>query len=139
MMVLTTDWTSSKAQLQFVRKQVFILEQGISEAEEWDDLDESAVHFVAFGTTAVPAGVCRLTEQGQFGRLAVLPSFRGQGYASQLIRKALQVARELSLEKVVLNAQLDAQLFYEKHGFHPIGKPFLEADILHIRMEKHFK
>jgi len=136
MKVLTTDWDSSHAQLSFVRKQVFILEQRIDERDEWDELDQDAIHFVAFGTTAVPTGVCRLLENGQIGRLAVLPAYRHQGYATLLLRKAIQVAREMSLIKVFLHAQTENQVFYEKYGFSTDGKIFIKAGLPHILMER---
>lgn len=136
MKVLTTDWESSKAQLSFVRKQVFIIEQGIDERDEWDNLDEGAVHFVSFGTTAVPTGVCRLTPEGQIGRLSVLPAYRSQGYATMLLRKAIQVAREMDLKRIFLHAQTESQVFYERHGFSTDGKIFLESGILHVLMKR---
>ncbi len=136
MKVLTTDWSSSKAQLQFVRKQVFILEQGIDEQDEWDDLDESSVHFVSFGTTAVPTGVARLTPEGKIGRMAVLSSYRHQGYATLLLNKVIQVAREMGHRRVYLHSQADAQPFYDKQGFKTDGKMFLEAGIFHVLMER---
>lgn len=136
MNVLTSDWNSSKDQLKFVRTQVFIIEQGIDAQDEWDSEDESAVHFLSFGTTAVPTGTCRLTEQGQIGRLAVLPAYRHQGYGEKLLRKAVQVAREMGNREVFLNAQVDVQSFYEKQGFRSDGKVFLEAGKLHVRMTR---
>lgn len=136
MNVLTSDWNSSKDQLTFVRKQVFIIEQGIPAEDEWDDQDQEAVHFVSFGTTAVPTGVCRLLADGHIGRLAVLPAYRRQGYASMLLRKAVQVAREMGIRRVFLEAQVEAQLFYEKHGFKTDGKVFLSATKLHVHMER---
>lgn len=136
MNVLTSDWNSSRDQLKFVRTQVFILEQGIDAQDEWDSEDESAVHFLSFGTTAVPTGTCRLTEQGQIGRLAVLPAYRHQGYGEKLLRKAVQVAREMGNREVFLNAQVDVQSFYEKQGFRSDGKVFLEAGKLHVRMTR---
>ncbi|MFT2110165.1 GNAT family N-acetyltransferase [Marinomonas sp. 2405UD68-3] len=136
MKVLTTDWRSSKAQLQFVRKQVFILEQGIAEQDEWDELDEASVHFVSFGTTAVPTGVARLTPEGKIGRMAVLSSYRHQGYGSMLLDKAIQVAREMGHREVHLHAQADAQPFYEKQDFKTDGKVFLEAGVFHVLMAR---
>jgi len=134
--VLTSDWNSSKAQLSFVRKQVFIIEQGIPAEDEWDEHDQDAVHFVSFGTTAVPTGVCRLLNNGHIGRLAVLPAYRLQGYGEMLLQKAVQVAREIGIKKVFLDAQVEAQVFYEKHHFKTDGKAFLEATKLHVRMER---
>ncbi|QUX96698.1 GNAT family N-acetyltransferase [Marinomonas sp. CT5] len=136
MKVLTSDWNSSKDQLTFVRKQVFIIEQGIDPQDEWDTLDEDAVHFVSFGTTAVPTGVCRLTDSGQISRLAVLPAYRHQGYGEILLNRAVKVAREMGIRKVFLHAQVDVQTFYEKQNFHTDGKVFLEAGKMHIRMER---
>ncbi|MEL0622103.1 GNAT family N-acetyltransferase [Marinomonas arenicola] len=136
MNVLTSDWNSSKAQLVFVRTQVFIIEQGIPPEDEWDEQDQDAVHFVSFGTTAVPTGVCRLLADGHIGRLAVLPAYRQQGYASMLLRKAIQVAREMGIKKVFLDAQVEAQAFYEKHNFSSDGKVFLDATKLHVHMER---
>ena len=136
MKVLTSDWNSSKDQITFVRKQVFIIEQGIDPEDEWDEHDEDAVHFVTFGTTAVPTGTCRLTEEGQLGRLAVLPAYRHQGYGEMLMARAIKVAREMGLRKVFLNAQVDSQQFYTKQNFRSDGKIFLEAGKMHVRMER---
>ncbi|MEO9275768.1 GNAT family N-acetyltransferase [Marinomonas sp. 5E14-1] len=136
MKVLTSDWNSSKDQITFVRKQVFIIEQGIDPKDEWDKHDEDAIHFVTFGTTAVPTGTCRLTEEGQLGRLAVLPAYRHQGYGEMLMTRAIKVAREMGLRKVFLNAQVDAQQFYTKQNFRSDGKIFLEAGKMHVRMER---
>ena len=134
MKALTSDWHSSKAQITFVRTQVFIVEQGIDPRDEWDDADQQAVHFVSFGNTAVPTGTCRLTEQGQIGRLAVLSNYRHQGYGKLLLDKAIKVAREMGMTQVYLNAQVEAQVFYEKLGFKGDGKIFLEAGKMHTRM-----
>lgn len=136
MNILTSDWHSSQAQLTFVRRQVFVLEQGIDEQDEWDEQDSSATHFIAFGTTAVPIGVCRLTEAGQISRLAVLPNYRHQGYGSMLLRKAVQVAREMGLKEVFLHAQTDVQLFYQNYGFETDGLIFMEAGKPHIKMTR---
>ncbi|TYL47377.1 GNAT family N-acetyltransferase [Marinomonas sp. IMCC 4694] len=136
MKVLTSDWNSSKDQISFVRKQVFILEQGIDPKEEWDDQDEDAVHFVSFGTTAVPTGTCRLTDDGRISRLAVLQAYRHQGYGEMLLARAIKVAREMGIRQVFLHAQVDVQPFYDKQNFTTDGKVFLEAGKMHIRMER---
>ena len=116
--------------------QVFINEQGVDTQDEWDQEDAQAVHFVSLGTTAVATGCCRLTEEGQLGRLAVLPSYRHQGYGIMLLNKAIQVAREMGLRKVFLNAQTDVQMFYERQNFKTDGKIFLETGKMHVRMER---
>ena len=70
-----------------VRKAVFMGEQGVSEAEEWDGLDEICVHFLA-GDTANPAGCARLLPKGDTAkvqRVAVMPTHRGTGLGRQIM------------------------------------------------------
>ena len=136
MKVLTSDWQSSKAQLTFVRKQVFVIEQGYDEADEWDNHDLEATHFVAFGMTAVPMGVCRLTEEGQIGHLAVLPNYRHQGYGKLLLNRAVQVAREMQIADIFLHTMVEAQPFFQAHGFSTDGRIFFEAGKPHIKMTR---
>src|SRR5690349_18932265 len=45
-----------------VRRRVFIEEQGVPEAEEWDALDELATHFVLLESEAI-VGTARLVPQ----------------------------------------------------------------------------
>ena len=42
------DWQMLNTDAKFVREQVFILEQQIPAADEWDAMDEQAIHFVLF-------------------------------------------------------------------------------------------
>ena len=136
MKVLTSDWSSSQAQLTFVRKQVFIIEHGFDDADEWDQQDTEATHFIAFGTTAVPMGVCRLTSQGQIGHLAVLANYRHQGYGKMLLNRAVQVAREMQIQQIFLHTMVEAQTFFQAHGFHTDGRIFFEAGKPHVKMTR---
>ena len=64
-----------------IRRRVFIEEQEIPEAEEWDDADATCTHFLATDGDR-PAGTARLIAAGgiaKIGRVAVLPEFRGTG------------------------------------------------------------
>ena len=42
-----------------------------------------------------------------------------------------------SVEDVILHAQYSVVDFYRSCGFRETGEPFIEADIKHIKMEKH--
>ncbi len=58
-----------------LRRTVFIEEQGVSEADEVDGLDDSATHLLAF-VDGAPAGTARLLQAGdtgKIGRVCVLP------------------------------------------------------------------
>ena len=48
----------------------------------------------------------------------------------------IEKAAEAGLNTVHLNSQVSAVQFYEKLGFVPNGPEFIEADIVHIPMEK---
>lgn len=61
-----------------LRRTVFIEEQGVSEAEEIDDLDGEAIHLLATDAGR-PVGTARLLvrgETGKIGRVCVLAHCR---------------------------------------------------------------
>ena len=73
-----------------IREKVFISEQGFT--QEFDDIDEAAVHLVMFDEN-VPAATCRIfkgDEQGLYvlGRLAVVKEYRGKQLGLALIKEA---------------------------------------------------
>lgn len=73
----TRDITTCRA----LRRTVFIEEQGVSEADEVDGLDDSAIHLLA-RLNGVPVGTARLIIKGnvgKIGRVCVLPEARGTG------------------------------------------------------------
>ena len=120
-----------------LRRVVFIEEQGVSEADEVDDLDEVALHLLALvGGEAV--GSARLLVQGEvgkIGRVCVLGTARGAGIGAALIKAA--VARFRGMEgvtKAKLGAQLQALGFYERLGFQAVGPVYDDAGIAHRDM-----
>jgi predicted GNAT family N-acyltransferase len=50
----------------------------------------------------------------------------------------MQAAQRRGDAAVVLNAQLTARGFYERHGFAPEGAVFMDAGIEHIAMRRAF-
>ena len=124
---------------QRLRRLVFIEEQGVSEADEVDGLDGSAIHLLAFHGTE-PVGTARLLvkgEVGKIGRVCVLPVARGTGLGAALIRAALDVLRDQpGLTSAYLGSQSHATGFYEKLGFVVEGEEFLDAGIPHRHMRR---
>ena len=122
-----------------LRRRVFIEEQGVSEVEEFDGLDDAAVHLLAW-QDEVPVGTARLFmkgETGKIGRVCVLPEARGTGLGAALIRAALDEFRQRpGLREAVLGSQVQATGFYEKLGFKVEGEVFLDADIPHLNMRR---
>ena len=128
------SWDADRAALQSVRRSVFIVEQGIPEAEEWDDVDPVAVHVLVLGQNRDAVGTGRLEPTGKIGRVAVLPQCRGAGVGSLIVAHLVNHATESGFTKVYLHAQAAARGFYERLGFRADGPVFDEVGIPHQRM-----
>lgn len=134
------DWSQLQAGAAAVRQAVFIDEQGIPEAEEWDADDADAVHAVVSNLAGLPLATGRLLHAGlpaghaKIGRMAVLRCSRGTGLGERVLRVLMEEARRRELHHLALHAQANAQGFYEKLGFVPEGPLFDEVGIPHQRM-----
>lgn len=129
------SWHADRDALERVRRLVFIEEQGFTDEEEWDDQEEQSLHALATTMNGDPIGTARLTPDGQFGRLAVLPAWRGAGVGHALVRMLLDAARARGDKRVVLGAQSSATGFYERLGFVAGAASYVEGGIEHIRMQ----
>jgi ElaA protein len=129
--------TRDIATCRALRRVVFIEEQGVSEADEVDDLDDVAIHLLAYRDGS-PVGTARLLVHGsvgKVGRVCVVRSARGTGLGAALMRAAVDQFRAMpGLHKVKLGAQSHATGFYEALGFTVVGEPFLDAGIVHREM-----
>jgi ElaA protein len=129
--------TEDIAACRALRRTVFIEEQGVSEADEVDDLDGSAIHLLAVDGDR-PVGSARLLvtgETGKVGRVCVLRERRGTGLGAALMQAAVaEFRRQPGVRKVKLGAQTHAVGFYERLGFHAVGDTFLDAGIPHVEM-----
>lgn len=119
-----------------VRRRVFIEEQGIPVALEWDDLDRTSRHLVAVTDPDGPIGTVRLTRNAHVGRMAVLPAWRRQGIGTQLLQAVLEEATAAGMDSVALAAQLPVIAFYEKLQFEPYGEVFQDVGIPHRMMRR---
>jgi len=122
-----------------IRREVFVEEQGVSPANEFDDTDRVAVHFLAWrGGEAV--GTARLYGEacvGRIGRVAVLASERGRGVGEALMVRALEEAGIVGYGEIVIHAQLRVRRFYERLGFVAEGALYEEENIPHVTMRAH--
>jgi predicted GNAT family N-acyltransferase len=71
-LIRSASWQADRARLEYVRRQVFIIEQKIPESEEWDDADENSSHVLAFSKKRDVVGTGRLEPTGKIARLAVV-------------------------------------------------------------------
>ncbi len=121
-----------------IRRQVFVIEQGVNPEEEYDEFEDSCTHFLA-KYTGIAAGTCRIrqTQNGiKLERFAVLKAYREKGIGAELVEKCLEKIGSVDT-LIYLHAQLHAVPFYKKLGFETIGPQFEEAGIQHFKM--HYK
>ncbi|MEO9457532.1 MAG: GNAT family N-acetyltransferase [Lentilitoribacter sp.] len=121
-----------------VRRSVFVDEQGVTEAEEVDGLDDTCLHVLATQDEA-PAGTARIQIKGntaKVGRVCVLSSQRGTGLGAAIMREVVDICKtKQAVSRVVLGSQIQAMGFYEKLGFRSFGPIYLDAKIEHRDME----
>ena len=141
--VQTGDWAALGDAARALRTAVFIEEQGIARADEWDEADATAVHAVVTNLLGMPVATGRLLQQapgeGRIGRMAVDRALRGSGVGRQLIQALQQTAFERGDRRIVLSAQRSAEGFYQRLGYVPEGAPYDEVGIAHIGMARSFE
>ena len=117
-----------------IRKQVFCIEQNVSEEIEMDEFDEVATHILAY-INGKPIGTARwrFTADGaKMERFAVLKEARGKGVGEALVNYTLDQLKDNDF--IYLNAQESVIKFYEKFGFVAVENRFYEANIPHKKM-----
>ena len=133
-LIQSVIWQTHAAVLKKVREEVFIKEQHVPVALEWDAMDESAQHLLAVSNAGEPVGCARLIGDGNIGRMAVVKPWRNVGVGRALLAQAVYLYQQQGLDCITLSAQMHAIGFYEKSGFKVCSKPYLDADILHVDM-----
>jgi predicted GNAT family N-acyltransferase len=118
-----------------IRTKVFVGEQGVDPALEYEN-EEEAHHYLLFlGEKAIATARWRETEKGiKLERFAVLPSFRNRGIGEIILKAVLEDI--MPMEKpVYLHSQVKAVAFYQRNGFYKVGEQFTEAGIEHFLMK----
>ena len=145
MMNFTTTvvtWQAEKLSLMCIRDLVFLQEQQVPVADEWDDKDETATHFVAKTDSSEVIACARLLLETHaakpvfhIGRVAVLKDYRNQGIGRKFMQFILAYCKQQnSTRPLYLHAQTTRQKFYEHLHFAAQGEIFMDANIPHIEM-----
>ena len=137
--MITSKWIMGAQGIEdayAIRRDVFINEQGVSEQEEFDDLDDRAFHLIIYDD-GVPAATGRLffMENYHIGRIAVIRSKRGLHLGDLTVRMLLVKAFNDGAPEVTISAQTHAVPFYERFGFVSYGEVYDEAGIPHLAMK----
>ncbi len=132
------SWAELGTAAQAIRSAVFVEEQKVPAAMEWDAADASCIHAVARNRLGLALATGRLLVHApgvaRIGRMAVSQGLRGSGLGRHVLDALMQAARARGDREVVLDAQTSAASFYRRAGFAPSGPEFEEVGIAHIEM-----
>ena len=131
-----SDWQA----VQALRVAVFVSEQGLPAAAEFDAHDASATHAAALDSGGIVVGTGRLyrdaNDEARVGRMAVRRDMRRCGIGAAVLEWLEDRALEQGTTEVVVHAQAYLESFYARHGYIVDGPPFEEDGLQHLRMTK---
>jgi putative N-acetyltransferase (TIGR04045 family) len=127
----------------WIRRQVFVTEQGIFDDDrDKHDGDPATVHVVGYldSTAAGTVRLYPLRRQSDGGvlwqgdRLAVLPEYRRHRLGGPLVRHAVRTAGLLGGTRMIAHVQLPNVAFFRYLGWVQIGEPELYEGLPHQHM-----
>ena len=131
-------WEALQTLAAPLRTEVFVQEQGVDQALEWDEHDALCVHAVLCNRLGAPVATGRLLPAvngvAKIGRMAVKRVLRGQRLGDQVLSALMDAARQRGDTEILLHAQCSAEKFYLRQGFRRQGEVFMEANMAHVEM-----
>ncbi|WP_454642221.1 GNAT family N-acetyltransferase [Bradyrhizobium liaoningense] len=121
-----------------LRREVFVVEQGVPEELEVDENDKVAAHLAALSDGHV-IGTLRIVRHectAKIGRMAVSAHSRKKGIGKELMEFAAVASSRDGAQEIVLAAQFTAREFYRQLGYVEEGAVFDDAGIAHVMMRK---
>ena len=132
------SWEAIQTLAAPLRTEVFVQEQGVDQALEWDEHDALCVHAVLCNRLGAPVATGRLLPAvngvAKIGRMAVKRVLRGQRLGDQVLSALMDAARQRGDTEILLHAQCSAEKFYLRQGFRRQGEVFMEANMAHVEM-----
>lgn len=122
------------------RVDVFVVEQECP-YEELDNYDQDSIHLflkvnseIAANVRLLPQGL-KYEEAASIGRVLVVKKYRGNGYAKEIMQKAIDyIANKWQADKIKIQGQEYLNKFYASLGFEQISESYLVDGIPHIDM-----
>jgi ElaA protein len=122
-----------------LRCAIFVIEQNCN-YQDMDDKDQDSYHLLGYEGDKLVA-YARILPKGlsykevSIGRVVVDKNFRGRSSGKELMKKAIETAKEIfNTNEIVISAQCYLEKFYGDFGFRSEGESYLEDDIPHIKM-----
>ncbi|MDS0527799.1 GNAT family N-acetyltransferase [Clostridium sp. SHJSY1] len=91
----------------------------VIERYDYDEFDEVSLHLVVLNRDKVIAysRMTNINEEGKITNVVVSSEYLNRGIGFQMMRRHINKAKELKIDKLYLNARLKTIKFYEKVGF----------------------
>jgi predicted GNAT family N-acyltransferase len=125
-----------------VRRQVFVVEQGIAEELVFQSAEESDEINIIVKNDNMVIGTARVVfpadNTAKIERMAVLKSIRGRRIGKGIISFLNRELKRRKITHIILHAQYQVSDFYKACGFIETGLPFEEAGIRHVKMEMRY-
>lgn len=129
------DWGKAKHKLSEIREKVFVCEWRIPKECEFDQHDNTSSHVLVRDESNLEIATGRITPNGEIGRIAVVPQYRGPEVYQTLFQALLAIAKQHRLEQVSVLCELEGVEYYQQQGFSPVGTVFMDAGIPRQRMQ----
>jgi len=100
---LIVDYKDYQDDIRSIRNEVFIWEQNVPEAIEFDGKDAESTFALALAESGEAIGTGRLSQTGKIGRLAVRKNHRNTGIGTLILETLENEARNQGLEQVFLH------------------------------------
>ena len=142
--IYNTEWTTDTTSDTYkdalkIRFDVFVTEQGVSIADEIDELEDKTIHVVLYKEDE-PIATARIyaidADTYKVQRVAVQEKVRKQGFGAILMTEVEKKVMELGGRNITLGAQNTAIPFYERIAYTIEGAEFMDAGIPHHTMTK---
>ncbi|MDC6157757.1 GNAT family N-acetyltransferase [Bacillus albus] len=124
-----------------IRKEVFVKEQNVPLADEFDTFDEiseKCKHILVYYND-LPVGTGRIQfvdGAGKLERICILKDYRKYGLGKVIIKALEEIARNKEATQVKLHGQTQAEGFYKKLDYQTSSDVFMEDGIPHVIMTK---
>ena len=128
--------SSDFSKLFEIRRKVYVDELNVPIELEFDEYDKTAFHFVVEVDDFI-VGTARLVMlgfDGNIGRVCILKEFRKKGLGTKLMTSIIHASTNMGLDRLIVEAKVDALSFYKKIGFVTEGNEYLEVGVPHKKM-----
>ena len=111
------SWVEIANTIKRIRKQVFETELHLDGYQVEDDVDDSAIHWIATNQDDHAVGVIRMIGEGVISQFAVVDDYRTQGMGLSLLELTIQRARRFNLDTIIADVPASQQAFLLHAGF----------------------